>query len=289
MSNIQWFPGHMTSAMRMMQENLKLVDILIELLDARIPNSSKNPALNQLAQNKKRIIVLNKADLADEKLNEIWLKHYQYLGYSVTLTNSAAGRGLDDTAKAARLLMAEKIERQKQRGRLVVPIRAMIVGIPNVGKSTIINRYAKRYAAKVEDRPGVTKGKQWIKILSDFELLDTPGILWPKFEDSSIGRNLALIGSINDNILNLQELAYDLIEFIKNQAPSGLKNRYNIDFNEESNHNILLKIGTSRGFKSKDGQIDIKRCANTLIDEFRAGKLGRITLEIPSNKEEEIK
>jgi len=278
----------MTSAIRMMEENLALVDILIELLDARIPFSSKNPHIDQLAKNKKRIAVLNKADLANEGLNAAWKRHYEQLGYSVVLANSAAGQGLQDVAKIARQLMEEKIARQKARGRLVVPIRAMICGIPNVGKSTMINRYAKRAVARVADRPGVTKGKQWIKISADFELLDTPGVLWPKFEGENVGTNLALVGSINDNILDIQDLACQLISATRVLAPDGLKARYNIDFDEKDEPlDILTTIGRARGFKTKEGETDLRRCAIILIDEYRAGKLGRITLEKPRNNNEE--
>ena len=295
-NNIHWYPGHMTKSIRMMKENLALVDIVIELLDARIPFSSKNPDIDELSRHKKRIAVLNKADLANEAQNMAWKRHYEELGYQVALTNSAAGKGLATVAEAARAHMAEKIVRQKARGRLMVPIRAMIVGIPNVGKSTMINRYAGKAAAKVADKPGVTRGKQWIKIAADFELLDTPGILWPKFEGDDVGRNLAFIGSINDNILDIQELAASLADTLRTLAPDGLKSRYGIDFTDDDEpHQIIEKIGIARGFKAKDGLVDFQRAAIIFIDEFRAGRLGRITLEEPlsQNKcteiEEEIK
>jgi len=283
MSKIHWYPGHITSAMRMIKENLQLVDIVIELLDARIPMSSKNPDIDELARHKKRIAVLNKADLADEAQNMAWKRHYEGLGYQVALTNSAAGKGLTAVAEAARAHMAEKIARQKARGRLMVPIRAMIVGIPNVGKSTMINRYAGKNAAKVADRPGVTRGKQWIKIAADFELLDTPGILWPKFEGDNVGRNLAFIGSINDNILDIQDLAAQLADTLRSIAPEGLKSRYNIDFTDDDAAHVLLeKIGIARSFKAKDVAVDLQRAAIIFIDEFREGRLGRITLETPA-------
>jgi len=282
MSQIQWYPGHMTKTIRMMKENLALVDILIELLDARIPLSSKNPDIDELAKHKKRIAVLNKADLANEAQNAAWKRYYEGLGYQVALTNSAAGKGLATVAEAARALMAEKIARQKARGRLIVPMRAMIVGIPNVGKSTMINRYAGKAAAKVADKPGVTRGKQWIKISADFELLDTPGILWPKFDGDDVGRNLAFIGSINDNILDIQHLAVQLVDALRSLAPEGLKSRYDINFSDDSqSHEILASIGEARGFKTKDGKVDIQRTAIIFIDEFRGGKMGRITLEAP--------
>ena len=292
MSSIQWYPGHMTKSIRMMRENLAMVDILIELLDARIPFSSKNPDIDGLASSKKRIAVLNKADLADEHQNRAWKRYYEGLGYLVATTDSAAGKGLQEVAAMARQLMAEKIARQKARGRLVVPTRAMIVGIPNVGKSTMINRYAKKAVTKVADRPGVTRGKQWIKISPDFELLDTPGILWPKFEGPS-GRNLAIIGSINDNILDITDLASRLIQLLLQIKPESLKSRYAIDFDSSDQpFAILKKIGRARGFKTKEGEIDMRRCAIILLDEYRGGKLGRITLETPEaqdsnhNKEE---
>ncbi|MDR2166731.1 MAG: ribosome biogenesis GTPase YlqF [Clostridiales bacterium] len=280
MNNIQWYPGHMTKALRMMKENLALVDILIELLDARIPISSKNPDIDGLAQNKKRIIVLNKADLADEAANAAWAKYYEGLGFAVVAANSNAGKGLKDVERIARNLMSEKIARAKARGRLVVPTRAMIVGVPNVGKSTMINRYAGKNMAKVADRPGVTKGKQWITISPNFELLDTPGILWPKFEtegDLNQGLNLALTGAINDNILDREKLAQALIDFVQTHAPSGLAERYKISLPTD-----LEKIAEARGFKLKDGDHDLLRTAVMLLDEFRGGKLGRITLEMPN-------
>ena len=279
---IQWYPGHMTKSIRMMRENLTLVDILIELLDARIPHSSKNPDIDELARNKHRIAVLNKADLADTRANAAWKRHYEGLGYRVALTDSSAGKGLQEVAALAGQLMADKIARQKARGRLVVPIRAMIVGIPNVGKSTMINRYARKAVTKVADRPGVTRGKQWIKISNEFELLDTPGILWPKFEDAVIGRNLAIVGSINDNILDIQDLAESLIAALREIDKASLHGRYGIDLDDgDDNHEVLTKIGAARGFKTKEGEVDLRRTAIILLDEFRGGKLGRITLEMP--------
>jgi len=272
----------MAKSIRMMRENLTLVDVLIELLDARIPFSSKNPDIDELARNKHRIAVLNKADLADAKANAAWKRHYEGQEYQVALTDSSAGKGLQEVAALAGQLMADKIARQKARGRLIVPIRAMIVGIPNVGKSTMINRYAKKAVTKVADRPGVTRGKQWIKISNEFELLDTPGILWPKFEDAAVGRNLAIVGSINDNILDIQDLAETLIDALRQIRAESLIGRYGIEIaDEDDNYNVLSKIGEARGFKTKEGGIDLRRSAIILLDEFRGGKLGRITLEMP--------
>jgi ribosome biogenesis GTPase A len=273
----------------MMKENLVLVDVLIELLDARIPFSSKNPDIDELAKNKKRIIVLNKADLASESANAAWKAFYEKKDFAVAAVNSNSGKGLNEVAELARKLMSEKIARQKARGRLMVPIRAMVVGIPNVGKSTMINRYAGKNMAKVADKPGVTRGKQWITISADFELLDTPGILWPKFEETggggnlNQGINLALTGAISDNVVDAEKLALSLLEFMSINAPQGLVNRYKIELCEGNDNaeNLLHKIGGARGFKTKDGGIDLLRTAIILIDEFRAGKLGRITLEKP--------
>jgi ribosome biogenesis GTPase A len=274
----------MTKALRMMKENLALVDVLIELLDARIPFSSKNPNIDELAKTKKRIIVLNKADLADEATNALWKAFYEKEGFLVAAVNSNSGKGLNRVTELSRELMAEKIARGKARGRLMVPIRAMVVGIPNVGKSTIINRYAGKNMAKVADRPGVTRGKQWITIAADFELLDTPGILWPKFEenpnDINQGINLALTGAISDNILEIEKLALALLEFMAANFPQGLINRYKIELSDNDDaESLLIKIGEIRGFKAKDEGIDLRRTAIILIDEFRAGKLGRVTLE----------
>ncbi|MCL2854665.1 MAG: ribosome biogenesis GTPase YlqF [Defluviitaleaceae bacterium] len=279
MDNIQWYPGHMTKALRMMQENLNLVDVLIELLDARIPQSSKNPDIDNLARHKKRIIVLNKADLADEAATNRWKDHYKGLGYEVAITNAGASTGLKQVAALAHTLMAEKIERGKARGRLIVPIRAMIVGIPNVGKSTMINRYAGKNMAKVADKPGVTKGKQWINISKDFELLDTPGILWGKVEG---GLNLAITGAINDNILDREKLALALIEIVQSQSPQNLVDRYKIEVSgDDTPAQILENIAGQRGFKTKDDGLDLLRTSVILLDEYRGGKLGRLTLEMP--------
>ena len=279
--NIQWYPGHMTKTKRMMQENISLVDIVIELLDARIPHSSKNPDIDELAKNKFRIVVMNKADLADEKITKKWVGYFNAKGFHVILANSISGKGLDEIAVAARELMKDKIERNKQRGRIFTVIRAMIVGIPNVGKSTLINKYVGKAITKTGDRPGVTRSKQWIKIKKDFELMDTPGILWPKFEDKSVGMKLAFTGAINDNIIDIRTLA---LEFIEVADKKVFENRYKISVDEnDTGMEILTKIGEIRGFKIKGGEIDLDRSAIILIDEFRGNKLGRISLENPED------
>ena len=281
--NIQWYPGHMTKTKRMMQENISLVDIVIELLDARIPYSSRNPDIDKLAVNKKRIVILNKSDLADDRKTAEWVKYFEDRGISVLLTNSITGKGLKSITDVSEELMAEKKARLKQRGRIFVPTRAMIVGIPNVGKSTLINKFVGKSLAKTGDKPGVTRGKQWIKIKRDFELLDTPGILWPKFEDEKVGLKLAFTGAVNDDILDLPELAQNLITTLTQLYPEELKARYGIEFADDTPpHEILESIGKVRGFMAKGGETDIKRTASIFIDEFRAAKLGKMTLETPT-------
>ena len=280
--NIQWYPGHMTKTKRMMAENISLVDIVIELLDARIPLSSKNPNIDEIAKNKLRIVLMNKSDLADPKVTEKWVKYFEELGHKVILTDSVSGKGLSQITETARELMKEKIERLKARGRIFVPIRAMIVGIPNVGKSTLINKYVGKSTTKTGDKPGVTKGKQWVKIKKDFELLDTPGILWPKFDDENVGLNLAFTGAINDQIIDTYTLSSKLIEKLLQIRPECLEERYKIDIDMQMNpEEILEKIGQSRGFKIKGGEIDLERTAIIILDEFRGLKLGRISLEQP--------
>lgn len=280
--NIQWYPGHMTKTKRMMAENISLVDIVIELLDARIPQSSKNPDIDILANNKFRIIVLNKSDLADETKTKEWVSYFGEKGYRVILADSVTGKGLKDITEISRELMKEKLERLKKRGRIFVPVRAMIVGIPNVGKSTLINKFVGRATARTGDKPGVTRGKQWVKIKKDFELLDTPGILWPKFDDEAVGMKLAFTGAVKDDILDSYTLGVNLIGFLRRLYPEALKERYNIDYDEnDSNDDIMRKIGMARGFKIKGGEVDLDRSANILIDEFRAAKLGKFTLETP--------
>lgn len=283
--NIQWYPGHMTKTKRMMAENIALVDVVVEMLDARIPYSSKNPDLDSLSKNKKRIIVLNKADLADEGITEKWKAYFENKGFAVILSNSVTGAGLDKIVKTARELMKEKIERQKQRGRLYVPIRAMIAGIPNVGKSTLINYYAGLSVAKTGDKPGVTRGKQWVRLKKDFELLDTPGILWPKFEDEAVGIRLAITGAINDKVFDSFEISLKLIEILAQMAPAAIENRYKLlpGFTESKKpQEILEKIAEARSFIKKGGELDLERCSIILLDEYRGGKLGRISLEAPN-------
>lgn len=282
--NIQWYPGHMTKTRRMMQENLSLVDVVIELIDARIPYSSKNPDIDELAKNKFRIIVMNKSDLADERSTAKWVAYFEEKGFKVILADSVAGKGVKSVTDVARELMAEKVARLKARGRLFVPIRSMIVGIPNVGKSTFINKYVGKTTAKTGDKPGVTRGKQWIKVKKDFELLDTPGILWPKFEDQQVGLKLAFTGAINDDILDIETMAIEFIHLLMKVAPDALKTRYEVNYESgDAPHEIFTKIGAFRGFLTKGGGVDTLRCARILMDEYRGGKLGRISLELPED------
>jgi len=285
--NIQWYPGHMTKTRRMMEETISLVDIVIELVDARIPYSSKNPDLDTLAKNKHRIILLNKCDLADERATAVWTEYFENQGFRVIQMNALRGTGMNQVTDAARSLMKEKIEKLKARGRINVPIRSMIVGIPNVGKSTFINKYVGKTTAKTGDKPGVTRGKQWIKLKKDFELLDTPGILWPKFEDQEVGLKLAFTGAINDDILDAETLANAFIDHLLVRNADCIKKRYQIAFDSiEESHVVLRQIAEARGFKVKGDEPDLERASKILLDEFRGGKLGRITLELPEDIDE---
>ena len=280
--NIGWYPGHMAKTKRELYESIKLVDIVIELLDARIPLASKNPDIDKLSQNKYRIIVMNKSDLADEFANKKWEDYFCGLGFSVIMANSIKGTGMKEITDYSLSLMQEKFERNKARGRIFTPCRAMIAGIPNVGKSTLINKYTGKSVTKTGDKPGVTRARQWVKVKKGFELLDTPGILWPKFDDELVGIKLALTGAIKDVILDQYNLSLKLIEIIVDLKPTALKERYNISFqSNEPSSEIHEKIGRARGFKIKGGELDHLRTSITLIDEFRAAKISRISLELP--------
>lgn len=281
--NIQWYPGHMTKAKRMMQEDIKLIDIVIELLDARTPLSSKNPDIDALAANKSRMILLNKADMADAKKTALWETYFINQGFFVQSIDSRKNSGMKPVTDMIREACKEKIERDRKRGIINRPIRAMIVGIPNVGKSTFINSFAKKSCTKVGNKPGVTKGKQWIRIGKDVELLDTPGILWPKFEDQEVGIRLAFVGSINDEILAKSELALKFIQFLKNNYCNALKDRYNIDIDIQNSKDfeILAEIAKARLCLLKGNEPDLDKAAGILLDDFRSGRLGKMTLEVP--------
>ena len=276
--NVQWYPGHMTKAKRQMQEDLKLIDLIIELVDARVPLSSRNPDIDQLGQNKSRLILLNKADLADERQNETWKEYFQSKGFHVVKVDSRNGAGMKTIQNVIQEACKEKIERDRRRGIKNRPIRAMVAGIPNVGKSTFINTFAGKACAKTGNRPGVTKGKQWIRLNKNVELLDTPGILWPKFEDQEVGIRLAFVGSIKDDILNMEELALKLIDYLKECYAGLLEKRYGIS--EEGNAvEILGEIAKARGCLKKGEELDYTKASGLLFDDFRSGKIGRITLE----------
>lgn len=278
--NIQWYPGHMTKAVRMMQEDIKLIDIVIELVDARVPFSSKNPDIDELAKNKFRLILLNKVDLADERMTELWEQYYREKGYAVVTINARSGAGMKSITNVIQETCKEKLERDRKRGILNRPIRAMIVGIPNVGKSTFINSFAGKACTKTGNKPGVTKGKQWIRINKNVELLDTPGILWPKFEDQQVGIRLAIIGSIKDDILNIRELALEFIQYLVTAYPGILNEKYGVNEVQES-YRILEQIAVNRQCKLKGDQPDYDKAAAILFENYRNGKLGRITLEHP--------
>lgn len=285
--NVQWYPGHMAKAKRMMQENIKLIDVVIELVDARVPLSSKNPDIDNLAKNKSRVILLNKYDMADPIYNDKWKKYFDEKGYHTALVNSKSGQGVKQIKDIVYKACEAKIERDRRRGIVNRPVRAMVVGIPNVGKSTFINSFVGRASTKTGNRPGVTKGKQWIRLSNKIELLDTPGILWPKFEDPAAGTKLALIGSINDNIIQMTELAYELILFLSKHYPNAINDRYEVQVGDNINDikdtvSILENIALKRGCLLKGGEADFEKAANIFLDDFRNTRLGKISLEIPS-------
>jgi ribosome biogenesis GTPase A len=277
--NIQWYPGHMTKAKRAMKEDIKLIDLIIELVDARVPLSSRNPDIDVLGAGKARIVLLNKSDLADERCNSAWESYFVAKGCHVVKVNSKSGAGLKQINGVVQEACKEKIERDRRRGILNRPVRAMVVGIPNVGKSTFINSFAGKACTKTGNRPGVTKGNQWIRLNKSLELLDTPGILWPKFEDQQVGIKLALIGSVNDEILNKDELAMELIRFLTKEYPKVLSERYGIE--TEDSLEALMQVARARACLAKGGELDLVKASNLLIDDFRSGKLGRMTLEFP--------
>ena len=300
--NIQWYPGHMTKAKRAMQEDIKLIDLIIELVDARAPYGSRNPDIDQLGRGKARLILLNKSDMADEACSEAWMRWFEGQGFHVVKVNSRSGAGLKQISGAVQEARREKIERDRKRGILNRPVRAMVVGIPNVGKSTFINSFAGKACAKTGNKPGVTKGNQWIRLSKTLELLDTPGILWPRFEDQTAGLHLAFIGSINDEILQKEELAAELVCFLAERYPDALEKRYGEAFGacaqtiremagdgaEETHrrrlqaaYGVLEEIARARGCLVKGGGFDLPKAASLLLDDFRSGKLGRITLELP--------
>lgn len=283
-SSIQWFPGHMAKTRRLMQSNLKLVDAVVEITDARVAISSRNPEMQTLVGSKPRLVVLNKCDTADETVTSMWIDYYKRKEITAIATDCRSGKGINKFSSALREVLSVQIESWKRKGMVGRPMRIMIVGIPNVGKSSLINRLAGSNRAKVEDRPGVTRGKQWVSLGKELELLDMPGVLWPKFEDKVTGERLAFTGAVRDEIMDLEHLACRLIQFLVENYPDSLTERYSIAIeDDDDSFSILEKIGRKRGFLVSGGEINTERAAITLIDEFRGGKLGRISFEKPSD------
>lgn len=280
MMQYQWYPGHMTKAKRQMQEDIKLVDLVIELVDARIPVSSHNPDIDELGKNKARLVLLNKADLADETRNQAWCRYYKEQGVSAVRLDSRNRGGMKSIQSVIQEACREKMERNRRRGILNRPVRAMVAGIPNVGKSTFINSFAGKACTKTGNKPGVTKGKQWIHLNKEVELLDTPGILWPKFEDQTVGLHLAFIGSMKDELINMDELALALIGELTEKYPGLLAKRFELEECEDKVR-ILEQLAQNRGCIRKGGGLDYAKAAGMLVEEFRSGKLGRITIETP--------
>ena len=283
--NIQWYPGHMTKAKRAMKEDVKLVDLVIELVDARAPLASRNPDIDSLAAGKGRVILLNKADLASEKANAAWISYFEGQGFQVMKIDARAKATLKQLNALIQEACKEKIERDRRRGILNRPVRAMVVGIPNVGKSTFINALAGKACAKTGNKPGVTKGKQWIRLNKNVELLDTPGILWPKFEDQTVGLRLAFIGSIKDEILNTEELGGELIRFLVQSYPGVLQEKYDVSESQDI-YACLEEIAKNRHCLVRGSELDMEKAARLLLDDFRNGRIGRITLEFPQDYEE---
>lgn len=287
MQTIQWFPGHMTKTKRQIQSSLKLVDAVAEIIDARIPVSSRNPDLAKLVQNKPRVILLNKCDMANQTATKMWIDYFKKQNLVAIPVDCKSGRGLDKFAPAVNTVMSHKIARLKEKGMVNPTIRIMIVGIPNVGKSSFINKMVKKNRAKVEDRPGVTRGNQWYTIAKNLEMLDTPGVLWPKFDDKTVGEHLAFTGAVKDKILDIELLAVRLLDFIKKLKPADFITRFkleNEDFENIDSYELLKMIGKKRGMLVSGGEIDTERAAIMLLDEFRSAKLGRITVEMPQGR-----
>ena len=282
--NIQWFPGHMTKAQRMIEENLKLVDAVCEILDASIPRSSRNPDIDRLAGDKPRLVILNRIDLADPKITARWKKYFEAQGLAILETDARSGKGVNGFAPAVRRLLAGKIREFEAKGQVGRPLRVMILGIPNVGKSTFINKVAGRKAAIAGDKPGVTRGKQWINIDAGLDLLDTPGILWPKFDSQEVGEMLAITNAIKADVLDKETLAANFMLRLRQMYPQAIKDRYKFDPDPDMNgFELLEQAAKKRGFLVSRGEYDIERMANTLLGEYHEGKLGRLSLEMPDD------
>ena len=280
--SIQWFPGHMAKTRRKIKECLPLVDAVAEIVDSRIPVSSRNPDLAGIISGKPRIILLNKCDMADEKITERWINYYKSQGVIALPLDCKSGKGVGGFIKSTKVLLADNLKRYREKGMVGKPLRIMVVGIPNVGKSSFINKMAKNNKARVEDRPGVTRGNQWFRIDKELELLDTPGVLWPKFEDKTVGEHLAFTGAVKDNVVDIEFLAMRLLEYLANAYPSLLEERYKLNPTEfQDYYDLLCEVGKKRGMMMRGGVVDTERAAVYVLDEFRSGKLGRITIEAP--------
>ncbi|MBQ2057871.1 MAG: ribosome biogenesis GTPase YlqF [Oscillospiraceae bacterium] len=279
--NVQWFPGHMAKARRMIKENSAMVDAVCEVVDARIPRSSRNPEVGELVGGKPRMLILNRADQADPALTDRWAENFKAQGLYVIKTDAKSGKGTNAFQNAVRGLLKDKIEYYRERGQTGRLLRIMILGIPNVGKSSFINRVAGRRAAEASDRPGVTRGKQWINIGGGIEMLDTPGLLWPKFEDKEVGEHLAFTGAVKDDILDVETLGARLMRLLASEYPEALAGRYKIETDTEDGFELLNRAAKKRGFIVSGGETDLERMSRVVLDEFRAGKLGRLTLETP--------
>ncbi len=280
--NIQWYPGHMTKTRRMMEENLKLVDAVCEILDARIPISSRNPDLDAICGTKPRMIILNRIDLADPAMVRLWAEYFRSQGKAVVATDCKSKKGINGFVPAVRALLSDKLQRYAEKGQVGRPLKLMIVGIPNVGKSTFINQIAGRKGAKAENRPGVTRGKQWVTVDQGLLLLDTPGILWPKFDDPEVGMRLAYTGAVKDDVLDVESLGCSLMRMLWSRYPDAIRDRYKIEMPEDAQGWELMEAaGRKRGFLVSGGDVDLERMARVLLEEYRSCKLGRFTLETP--------
>ncbi|MDE6502143.1 MAG: ribosome biogenesis GTPase YlqF [Ruminococcus sp.] len=286
MKNIQWFPGHMAKTRRAITANLKLVDAVAEIVDSRLPLSSRNPEMDRLTAGKPRIVLLNKCDLADEKATQKWVNYFNNKGITALAVDCKSGKGLKQFIPTVKTkVLKDLMEKRQKNGMTGTPVRLMIVGIPNVGKSSLINKLAGAKRAKVEDRPGVTRIKQWVKLGNNVELLDMPGVLWPKFEDQNVAIKLAFTGAVSDDILDIETLAMKLLVFLKENYPQSLVERYKIEYSDdETGIELLEKVGRKRGMMIAGGEVNTERASITVIDEFRSAKLGRITLELPEIK-----
>ncbi len=288
--NIQWFPGHMAKTRRLIQDQVKLVDLIVEITDARIPQSSRNPELDKWVGGKRRLLVLNKCDAADPNITARWLRYYAECGVPAIAVDARSGRGVGQFLPAVREILADVTERLARKGMAGRPLRMMIVGIPNVGKSSFINRVAREKRTRVEDRPGVTTGKQWVAVAKDVDLMDTPGVLWPKFEDPAVGEKLAFTGAVRDQVVDVELLAVRLLGWLREEYPSLLESRYRLtpaDTAGREDYELLELVGRKRGMLVSGGEVDTLRAAAMLLDEYRGGKLGRLSLEAPPRKEAE--